>query len=376
MAQPETTLWKRGEHTEGKHLVLRHYFEAWFPILGMGNRNQRILFIDGFAGPGEYEGGEEGSPLVAMRVLAEHSARSRIMAEVVFVFIEKDPARAGRLEALVDQRRGNLPPDAEVHVIEGSFSSRMSEVLDALDRQRQQMAPAFVMIDPFGVKGIPMKVIRRILRNPRCEVYVSFMWESMNRHLATSEFVPHLNDLFGTPNWKTGLALGGEERRRYLYVPYKDQLKKAGAKQVVHFHLFRGNRLKYSIFFGTGHTKGSDCMKRAIWKIDSFGDFSFRGGQQEQTVLSGLAQPDFTPLRRALQRRFANRGWVAVKKVREFVSSDETIYHGGQVKGVRKPGVLKPMEQEGLLDVDPQTRKRRFTYPDRCLLKFRSPRGS
>ena len=74
MAQPETTLWKRGEHTEGKHLVLRHYFEAWFPILGMGNRNQRILFIDGFAGPGEYEGGEEGSPLVAMRVLAEHSA--------------------------------------------------------------------------------------------------------------------------------------------------------------------------------------------------------------------------------------------------------------------------------------------------------------
>ena len=78
--------------------------------------------------------------------------------------------------------------------------------------------------------------------------YVSFMWESMNRHLATSEFAPHLNDQFGTPNWKTSLELGGEERRRYLYALYKDQLKKAGAKQVVHFHLFKRNRLKYSIF--------------------------------------------------------------------------------------------------------------------------------
>ena len=37
------------------------------------------------------------------------------------------------------------------------------------------------MIDPFGVKGMPMAVIRRILANPQCEVYVSFMWEAMNR---------------------------------------------------------------------------------------------------------------------------------------------------------------------------------------------------
>ncbi len=205
MALPKTTLWKRGEHTEGKHLVLRHYFEAWFPILGMGNRNERILFIDGFAGPGEYEGGEEGSPLVAMRVLAEHSSRRRIKAEVVFVFIEKHPARARHLKKLVDKWRDRLPPNARIRVVEGSFSSEMSEALNYLDEQKQRMAPTFVMIDPFGVKGIPMNLIRRILRNPKCEVYVSFMWEAMNRHLTTSEFAPHLTDLFGTPNWKTGL---------------------------------------------------------------------------------------------------------------------------------------------------------------------------
>ena len=96
---PKTVLWERDEHTEGKHLVLEHYLKAWFPILGMGERNKRILFVDGFAGPGEYEGGEEGSPVVAMRVLAEHIAQTRINAEVVFHFIEKESARAQHLTA-------------------------------------------------------------------------------------------------------------------------------------------------------------------------------------------------------------------------------------------------------------------------------------
>ena len=67
---PKTVLWERDEHTEGKHLVLEHYLKAWYPI--MGKWNGRILFIDGFAGPGEYADGEEGSPVVAMRVLDEH----------------------------------------------------------------------------------------------------------------------------------------------------------------------------------------------------------------------------------------------------------------------------------------------------------------
>ncbi|MXY31156.1 MAG: three-Cys-motif partner protein TcmP [Gammaproteobacteria bacterium] len=369
MAPPKATLWRRGDHTEGKHLVLQHYFEAWFPILGMGRRNQRILFIDGFAGPGEYQGGEEGSPLVAMRVLSQHSSRSRIRAEVVFVFIEKDPTRAQHLERLVAGWT-DKPPNAKPFVLTGSFSSRMSQVLDQLDRQKQRMAPALVMVDPFGIRDIPMHLMSRILGNPQCEVYVTFMWESINRHLSTDEFAPHLTALFGTDTWKRAKNFAGEERRRRLYALYKSQLKRAGAKQVVHFHLFRRNRLKYSIFFGTGHTKGSDCMKRAIWKIDPFGEFSFRGGENEQIVLSGLAQPNFTPLRRALQDRFSTDGWVPVKKVVEFVSSDATIYHSGQVKGVQKPGVLKPMEQQGLLRVKPQTRQRNFTYPDRCRIRF------
>src|SRR6266480_4373366 len=74
------TLWPLGEHTPGKHLVLRNYLNAWLPILGM--THDRIVFIDGFAGPGEYAGGEPGSPIIALRALKEHVAKTRFSAEV------------------------------------------------------------------------------------------------------------------------------------------------------------------------------------------------------------------------------------------------------------------------------------------------------
>jgi three-Cys-motif partner protein len=60
----------------------------------MGSWNGRILFIDGFAGPGEYEGGEEGSPIIAIKSLLEHRSRGIVSAEVLFILIEKETDRS------------------------------------------------------------------------------------------------------------------------------------------------------------------------------------------------------------------------------------------------------------------------------------------
>ncbi len=366
MAAPRATIWERDDHTEGKHLLLAEYLKAWFPILGMGNANGRILFVDGFAGPGEYAGGEEGSAVVAMRVLAEHPATIR--AEVVFVFIEQDPKRAAHLNGRVNRWRPKLPSSAQVHVLEDSFQSRMAEVLQELEDQKKQMAPALVMMDPFGVKDIPLSVVRGILENPRCEVYVTFMWEEINRFLTTEEFEPHMDALFGTTEWRQAAAMDGSDRRRHLYSLYKAQLKSAGASHVLHFHLYKGNSLRYSVFFATGHSLGSDRMKQAIWKVAPFGDFSFRGGDSEQMVMLGVAEPDFTALTDALDRRFRDAGWVSIEEVVTFVQSDATIFHEGHL---RKQ--LKAMEQAERIEVEPGTRKRRFSYPAGCRVRFRLP---
>ena len=66
------------------------------------------------------------------------------------------------------------------------------ETFDAIDR----LAPAFVMVDPFGVAGTPMEVFNRLFQNPKCEVYVSFMYEAINRFRGRPEFESHLAFLF------------------------------------------------------------------------------------------------------------------------------------------------------------------------------------
>ena len=65
---------------------------AWLPILGFTQR--KIVFVDGFAGPGEYAKGEPGSPVVALRAFLDHAAKREISSEVKFLFIESVQARA------------------------------------------------------------------------------------------------------------------------------------------------------------------------------------------------------------------------------------------------------------------------------------------
>ena len=72
-APPRDTLWSAPEHTLAKIAILRAYLQAWFTILGTTVRKD-MLYIDGFAGPGSYRGGEDGSPIVAVR--AANDARA------------------------------------------------------------------------------------------------------------------------------------------------------------------------------------------------------------------------------------------------------------------------------------------------------------
>jgi three-Cys-motif partner protein len=362
---PKTPLWKLEPHTRGKHLVLRRYLEAWFPI--MGSWNVRILFIDGFAGPGEYEGGEDGSPIIAIKSLLEHRARKMISAEVQFILIEKKKDRATHLEALVNELTPLLPSNCKATVLNSAFDHTLTRVLDQLDAQARKDAPCFVMVDPFGVADTPMDVIGRVLRNPKSEVYVSFMYEFLNRFKETPEFEQHLDRLFGTTVWRDGMAIDDQERRKqFFYDLYKNQLRRAGATYVVHFEMYEGQRLVYAIFFGTHSLKGCDRMKQAIWKVAPFGDFAFRGTRSGQLSLD-LDASDFGPLRRAMSAEFRGKGWVTIEEVTKFVASDKTDYHTSQIKS----SALVPMEDAKEIEVDETTRKRKRKYPDGTKLRFR-----
>ena len=87
MAAPKTTIWSMDDHTRVKHAILRKYIDAWLPI--MTTYNGRVLIIDGFAGPGEYENGEPGSPIILIDTFLNHSYAAIRNKEVKFIFNEE-----------------------------------------------------------------------------------------------------------------------------------------------------------------------------------------------------------------------------------------------------------------------------------------------
>lgn len=285
-----------------------------------------------------------------------------------FMFIEKDETRANHLNKLVGSRYAELRNICNVKVSTGEFIDKMSGLLDSLEAQRRQGEPMFAMIDPFGVSQTPMSIIRRILLNSRSEVYISVMYEFINRFISIPEFSASLDGLYGTTDWKQALNIdGAAERKDYLYRLYKEQLKKAGAKHVHHFDLYRGNDMVYSLFFATKNDLGSDRMKRAMWKVAPFGDFAFRSSTRDQMTF-GLAVLDPDALGRELISKFGTYRQLSIEEIERFMCSDRTPFHTGHLKEC-----LALMEEQGAIEVVKGTRRRRKSFPPGTQLMFVEP---
>ena len=195
---PQTPIWGIEPHTLAKHQILRKYWQAWLPI--MSRWNGRVLYIDGFAGPGEYVGGESGSPIIALDEAVGH--RATINSEVVFLFIEDEPERAEHLQSLLEER--DLPNNFNYEVVNSKFDQTVSQVLDQVDVANRRLAPTFALIDPFGYSHTPINVIRRLMSNSRCEVLITFMYQFINRFVSQESQWAHLDGLYGTQDWESG----------------------------------------------------------------------------------------------------------------------------------------------------------------------------
>ncbi|MFQ5904324.1 MAG: three-Cys-motif partner protein TcmP [Candidatus Binatia bacterium] len=256
MATVQETYWSIEPHTQIKNLILRRYLDAWLPI--MARHNGRILSVDGFAGPGRYRGGEEGSPIIALKALLDHPhfQRSLRQREVVFRFIEREEDRAAALQDELRRFEASrpIPEWVKYDVLQGEFAPLMTQVLDKLESESKQLAPSFTFIDPFGFAGVPIEVITRIVQNPHCECLITFMSEAVNRFISHPDpkIQTHINQLFGTEEWRTVMKVSDPARRRYQIVDlYRRQLaQEARLRYVRTFEMInRGNRTEYFLYF-------------------------------------------------------------------------------------------------------------------------------
>jgi three-Cys-motif partner protein len=359
MAAPRQTIWPLEPHTRAKHEILKRYLQAWMVILSQG-KFPEILYIDGFAGPGEYADGEAGSPIIALDTAL--ALKPPLTARLHFLFVEEREDRAAHLRKQVALR--TLPANFSV-IVEGgvTFEDAFTRLYQSFVRGGR-LIPTFAFIDPFGWTGAPFSLVRQILSQRSCEVFVNFMYEEINRFIGHPDQITNFNSFFGTEEWKRCVgATDPRTRNRCLHDLYLRQLHTEAAF-VRSFEMSNARDVTdYYLFYATNELLGLKKMKEAMWKADESGEFRFSDATDPNQLVLFEKAPYLPTLQARILAEFAGKT-VSVGDVEKFVVV-ETAFRESHYKGI-----LKALEKDArrLKAVNAAPNRRAGTFGDPAMV--------
>lgn len=152
---------KKNEWSIIKDRLLGYYLTPYFQkVLKTG---KPIFYVDCFAGKGKFTDGNDGSPLIALRIreqCLEHTTRVGKDGAIQTCFIELNHAidlenNIGAIGWSYDQPR----------VISGRYEKNIEECL-----QQKQGYNVFLYIDPYGIKALDFDMFQKF----RCMGFNSF----------------------------------------------------------------------------------------------------------------------------------------------------------------------------------------------------------
>jgi three-Cys-motif partner protein len=362
MATPKDTVWDIEPHTLAKHQILKRYLKAWFPILN--TYHGRIVYLDGFSGPGRYRKGEPGSPIIALDVANSH--KKQFKGELVFIFVDERKDRVYNLKKEIAELK--LPSTFRVHAEEGQFAQVTTDIFNEIEKENNTLAPTFAFIDPFGFSGVPFTLLCRLLKHRSSEALITFMVDSMNRFLETpnEEIQKHIVEFFGTKE-VLDIAKRQGDRIKNLLNFYLEKLQPIG-KFIRMFEMRNQNdRIIYHLVFVTNNPLGHLRMKEAMWKVDEEGDFRYSDStNKDQAVLFHVDHDE--KLFHIMQSLFSKR-LISVEVLRTYIR-DNTMYIDKHLTSSLQYG-----EEKGILTVNAKKRdgskRRRGTFPNGTLVTFK-----
>jgi len=363
----DEVVWDIEEHTKAKHEILQHYLGGWFNILA--SVSGRIVYIDGFAGPGVYKGGEDGSPVIALRTAINHMLKPNTKSDIMFLFIENDKRREIKLKEVLEKEFPTLPEKVQYEVIGADFEPTLRRIFHELDESGKKLAPTFAFIDPFGFSDFSMDLMKKLVSYDRCEVLITFMAGFVHRFLDPLR-EPLLDSLFGTPVWRDIRKVEGTKIPELLNL-YEKQLKEVCGANFTRSFEMKGeyNQVIYYMIFATKHWLGLKLMKDSMWSVDRRGQYSFsdRIGSAQKFLMDFQDEPDW--IRKAAIRvheQFRGKT-VNIVEIDKFVITETEFVFRKSILGY-----IEDNFKDAIVEVKvPGRLRRKGSFPDDATIQFR-----
>lgn len=253
------------ENSIVKTKIASKYFWVWAKIISGKAAAAKIAYIDLFAGPGRYDDGTKSTPLLVL----EQAIASDFRTKLVVLLNDAAPEHAQSLRndiaALPGVASLTYPPQIENEVVGEELAERLNGM---------RLVPTFCFIDPFGYKGLSLKLINAVVKDFACECLFFFNYNRINMGITNKVVDPHIKSLFGdarTDEMRAFLkstTLKSTDREAFVLESLMQSLTEmgSGTRYILPFR-FRneqGNRTSHYLIFVSKHPLGYKIMKEIM----------------------------------------------------------------------------------------------------------------
>jgi three-Cys-motif partner protein len=257
------------EQSEIKTRIVAKYFWAWAKVIipTVKSRGNKIAYVDLFAGPGRFNDGTISTPLRVLTTAINDPDMSRML---VTIFNDRNSDFTSSLKEAIDglpgiERMRYRPKIGHEEIGE--------EIFKAFEQIR--LVPTFLFVDPWGYKGLSLKLIGSVLKDWGCDCVFFFNYNRINMGLNNDLVRQHMDGLFGESRAdlirRRLEGLEPADRETLIIEELSQALKEMGGRYVLPFAFknAEGTRTKHHLIFITKNFKGYEIMKEIMAKESS-----------------------------------------------------------------------------------------------------------
>ncbi len=274
---------KYEEQTKIKHQVFASYLDRWVKIVG---KDSPLNFFDCFGGCGLYDDNgtlRPGSPIIAAKIIEQNANSLNRDCCVTILDIDKNCT-------------DNIPHafnlfncNCSYELFNADFETYINNELTELMNDGKTLCPTFFLIDPYGY-SIKFETLARLMSIDKCEIYLNFMFNAVNRGISTGIVDDRLDELFGCTEWRDCQQYHGNEREACIIDLVRNQLKHY-SRYVLPYRICFPNvdRTYYYMIHLTNHVEGCSIMKSCFAELN-YGGIEYLGKNQNQMHIFDLIE--------------------------------------------------------------------------------------
>jgi three-Cys-motif partner protein len=360
-----------------KARIVSKYFSAWANvILGVKKRfpqhDQRMAYIDLFAGPGRYDDQSKSTPILVLETIL---ANADLSSRMVTLFNDKDTENIKSLQTAIAQ----LPSVEQLKYAPQFFNEEVGDEIAKMFGG-MNLVPTFFFVDPWGYKGLSLNLVSSIIKDWGCDCVFFFNYNRINMGVNNDAIKPHIVSIFGEEQLNAvreeyGRTNVPAEREIVVVQALCEALRSNGSRFVLPFRFKNddGNRTSHHLIFISKNFRGYDIMKEIMAKesSDSVGgvanfEYNPRDAHYKQGSLFDMLSRPLDDLRGML---LADYAWQTV----DFAQLYES--HSVNKPYIKKnyKDVLRELFDEGLITAEnPKTHKppRKGSFSDEMRITF------